>query len=180
MRREIDIEAFVGRMKLNAMNGQYFYGREGHEELLPYTGILPMGEYEVTIIFSRDVGHHTGGWFKNPDYERCFHLSLSFSGSDGGMLSTSRRIERAPQIHALAEKLCRLFYGHDVKYIWAEPPFSKLGKQYQVWHYRAFCDEHWKPIKPRGEVYTREFTEKGWKSFSDLYGHKPDTATTID
>lgn len=30
------------------------------------------------LLFTRDIGHHTSGWWKNPDYERCYHLSLSF------------------------------------------------------------------------------------------------------
>lgn len=38
-----------------------------------------------------------------------------------------------------------------------------------VYHYRLFCDEAWKPIMPRGEVYSTQFTERGWKSFSDLH-----------
>jgi hypothetical protein len=37
----------------------------------------------------------------------------------------------------------------------------------------VFCDERWQPILPRGEVYSREFTEKGWKSFSEMNGGKP-------
>lgn len=28
----------------------------------------------------------------------------------------------------------------------------------------------WQPLKPRGEVYTRKFTEAGWKSYSELHG----------
>lgn len=34
---------------------------------------------------------------------------------------------------------------------------------------QVFCDPAWQPLKPRGEVYTREFTEVGWKSFSELH-----------
>lgn len=30
------------------------------------------------LIFTRDAGMHSSGWWKNPDYERCWHLSLSF------------------------------------------------------------------------------------------------------
>ena len=32
----------------------------------------------TVVIFTRDTGMHASGWFKNPDYERCLHLSLSF------------------------------------------------------------------------------------------------------
>lgn len=32
----------------------------------------------VSVLFTRDTGHHSTGWWKNPDYERCWHLSLGF------------------------------------------------------------------------------------------------------
>lgn len=60
------------------------------------------------------------------------------------------------------------FFGDSQKMIWVEPPYSDDGKRMGVWHYRLFCDEHWQTIKPRGEVYNTHFTERGWKSFSEL------------
>jgi hypothetical protein len=167
-------------MRRIAANGRYHYGREPPEFLEQYTDFVAIGAFTIVMIFSRDVGHHSGGWLKNPDYERCWHLSLSFRGSDGHPMNPARRLERAPQMHRLAERLCDLFYGTNTRYIWAEPPFSKIGKRYQVWHYRVFCNEAWHPIVPRGEVYSKELTEKGWKSFSELYGHKPETVVDID
>jgi len=50
----------------------------------------------------------------------------------------------------------------------AVPPYSSGGKANEVWHYRVFTNPAGEPILPRGEVYSREFTEKGWLSFSDL------------
>jgi hypothetical protein len=114
----------------------------------------------IRIIFTRDEGHHTSGWFKNPDYERCFHLSTSFFNYDAR--------ELAPQSRKESLRWVRLFYGDDARYAWAEPPASPLGKRHDAWHYRVFCDAGWQPIKPRGEVYSLEFTELGWKSFSEL------------
>jgi hypothetical protein len=35
---------------------------------------------------------------------------------------------------------------------------------------RLFCDAGWQPIKPRGEVYSRHLTEKGWRTFSEIHG----------
>jgi len=114
------------------------------------------------ILFTRDTGHHASGWFKNPDYERCWHLSISFRDPETG--------EFASQNHKVAGEWITLFYGDDRRWVWAEPPYSPKGKITEVWHYRLFCDEGWQPIKPRGEVYTRVFTEKGWKSFSEIHG----------
>lgn len=118
------------------------------------------------LLFTRDTGHHTSGWFKNPDYERAYHLSLSFFDP-----VTKDRID---QDKRLARVWCSLFYGADINFLWCEPPWSKPGKQNQVWHYRLFCDPGWQAMKPRKEVYSREFTEKGWKSFSDIHGHRAD------
>jgi len=112
------------------------------------------------LIFTRDIGMHQSGWWKNPDYERCWHLSLSFRDD--------LTMEPAPQNHRIAGQWIEAFYGDNKRYVWAEPPYSERGKTNEVWHYRVFCDPAWHPIIPRGEVYTREFTERGWKSFSDL------------
>lgn len=114
----------------------------------------------ATIIFTRDVGYHSSGWWKNPDYERCYHLSLSFFDQS--------TLEPAPRDLKLTRQIISQVYGRNRKLLWCEPPYSPDGKRNQVWHYRLFCDTGWNPIKPRGEVYGRELTEAGWKSFSDV------------
>lgn len=113
--------------------------------------------YPCTIIFTRDIGYHSGGWWKNPLYERCFHLSIAFPGGKDK--------------HGL-DKIISYLFGLDRKWIWIEPPYSDHGKKNDVWHYRLFCDEQWKPIMPKGEVYSTQFTERGWKSFSELNSKK--------
>jgi hypothetical protein len=51
----------------------------------------------------------------------------------------------------------------------ASPPYTKEGKAVDVWHYRFFIDKATMlPLFPRGEVYSRELTEVGWKSFSEV------------
>lgn len=118
---------------------------------------IPTG---TLLIFTRDAGMHSGGWWKNPDYERCWHLSLSFHDPITG--------ESAPKNTKLTDEWLDAFYGDDQRYLWAESPYSLEGKRRGVWHYRLFCDPSWAPILPRGEVYSKEFTERGWMSFSEL------------
>lgn len=110
--------------------------------------------FDCILIFTRDVGHHTCGWWKNPDYERCYHLSISFPGG------RSRKKEQYI--------LQKLFRGN-CRLLWCEPPYSEGGKKAEVYHYRLFCNEAWEPIMPRGEVYSTQFTELGWKSFSEIH-----------
>jgi len=113
------------------------------------------------LIFTYDSGHHTCGWFKNPDYERCLHLSLSFFDPD-----TQEARERDAR---LTKEWIGAFFGGNADMLWCEPPYYGEGKAREVWHYRLFCDPAWQPIIPRGEVYSTEFTESGWKSYSDVH-----------
>lgn len=114
----------------------------------------------MVTLFTRDYGHHTSGWWKNPDYERCYHLSVSFFDP----LSQEPR----PAENDTVQKLVHGLFGVHRRWLWVEPPYSDEGKRMGVTHYRLFCDEAWQPLKPRGEVYSRELTEAGWLSYSDV------------
>lgn len=124
-------------------------------------------ESGTRLIFTRDEGYHSSGWWKNPDYERCFHLSLSFVGVSGD------EVFLLPKSRRLTEEWITLFFGPDKGLLWAEPPYSREGKASDIWHYRLFCTPDWKPFKPSGEVYDRTWTPRGWKSFSDLAHEAP-------
>lgn len=148
------LNQLVANARLQAQMG-YFDGTELTGQYLAQCRqiFLPM---KAIVIFTRDVGHHSSGWWKNPDYERCYHLSVSFPNG-----FTKRR----------GEVLAKAFFGSDTKLLWIEPPYSAHGKQHEVWHYRLFCNEAWEPIKPSGEVYTPRMP-KGWMSFSERHGNK--------
>lgn len=115
------------------------------------------------LIYTRDSGHHSSGWFKNPEFERCLHLSLSFTEPLEWQI-------RRPHDRRLAEAWARAFWGEGFRWSWGEPPVSPEARRLEVWHYRLFCDAHWQPIKPRGEVYATELTARGWRSASELFG----------
>ena len=128
------------------------------------------------LIFTRDVGHHTSGWLKNPDYERCLHLSCS--PFPEFIISTRRAAD--PTLKTW-RRWAKAFFGDAARYLWAESPKSDTGKRLGVWHFRVFCNEAWEPHLPRGEVYSREFTEAGWRSASQIWEEdRVDVGSTVD
>ncbi len=112
------------------------------------------------LIFTRDIGMHSCGWWKNPDYERCYHLSISYRD----ILTWGMK----PQDKKISFRYVKAFFGDEYKKLWCEPPAYQEGRASDCWHYRLFCDENWQPIKPRGEVYSKELTEAGYKTFSEI------------
>ena len=127
-----------------------------------------------TIIkFTRDRGYHSSGWWKNPEYEFAFHLSLSFRDIETG--------EYAPRNKQLTKEWVELFYGNNKTLIWTEPPHSKEGKQADVWHYRLFVHEDWRtPLLPRKEVYSKDFTPSDWKSWSEVQADLDAAAAALE
>ena len=119
----------------------------------------------ASIVFTKEKGYHSGGWWKNPDYERCFHLSIGFLEAPFAFPQPNS----VPFQKSEGETIARAFFGDDVKLSWFEPPYSEKGKLLGVGHYRLFCDRGWQPFKPRGEVYNTDWTPEGWQSFSDLH-----------
>lgn len=155
-------------LKRKSLKG-FWYGTEPPDHLEQFKGFhVPTG---TQLIYTRDIGMHTAGWLKNPDYERCLHLSLSFWYVPGDVLMPSgSHVEMypVPRDVKLSKEWVDLFFGESKRYLWAESPKSDYGRKMEIWHYRVFCDEAWQPIVPRKEVYSREFTEAGWQSFSEI------------
>src|SRR5665213_1761501 len=114
------------------------------------------------LIFTRDSGHHTSGWFKNPDFEWCQHLSISFR--EPFNFRKPRQFDST-----LADEWVEIFFGDDRRHAWKESAKTAEGKRIEVVHWRVFCDQYFRPIHPRGEVYSTEFTEKGWQSWGELH-----------
>jgi len=113
------------------------------------------------LILTREQGYHSSGWWKNPDYERCWHLSLSFRDPETG--------EHRARDKKESEQWIDEVFGATKTLLWIEPPFGPEGKHADVWHYRVFYAPGWEvPILPRKEVYSRDFTPAGFLSWSDL------------
>ena len=124
----------------------------------------------TNLWFTRDVGHHTSGWWKNPMYDRCLHLSLSFweVGRDEG--GSHLPVAPRPPDRRLTKEWVSLFFKEWENGVVCEGPYSEEGKKLGVWHYRLFCSPNWMPWIPLGEVYSRQYTEAGWMSWSERRG----------
>jgi hypothetical protein len=160
-------ELIAANMRLNACQA----GEHRGHGLPPPSCVYRHRPTGTVLIFTRDSGMHTCGWFKNPDYERCYHLSVSFRDPATGI---PRPFERK-----LADQWVQAFYGEDRRLVWTESPKSDVGRTHEVWHYRLFCNPMWRPMKPRGEVYSRELTEVGWQSWSEQHPTDPDASHLV-
>jgi hypothetical protein len=153
----VDFPTIVGSQRMAAMRMPYTGHGENLDSLRFY--IVPL---KALCLFSLDTGYHTSGWWKNPDYDTCWHLSISYQDMESGDLG--------PQDHKTSWRIIRAFFEANYKLVWSEPPYSKEGKEHDVWHYRLFIDRATGlALFPRGEVYSRELTEAGWKSFSEVH-----------
>lgn len=103
------------------------------------------------LIFSRD------SMWKGPDYEFCWHLSIS-PLQVGFVREFTISAQRA---------WVAAFFRDNERLLWLEGQYSDVGKAHEVNHWRLFVSEDWlTPILPRGEVYSK----LGWKSWSELHG----------
>lgn len=154
------------------------------DRCLPYTGQMTPANQAIIracshferrtgtrLIFTRDADPHLSGWWKNPDFARNRHLSLSY-------VDPELRLDRSHD-HRLSRLWTQAFFGDDAKLLWCEPPSSSTGKAHDVWHFRLFMELDWRTaLKPRGEVYTKRNTPAGWLSWSDLQEHLRDQGQT--
>ncbi|WP_449408035.1 hypothetical protein [Microbacterium maritypicum] len=104
----------------------------------------------MSILYTLDRGAHASGWWRNSEYETCFHLSIV--GLHRNEYCEISEVERRAWAVAL--------FGEHASKCWNEPPAYK-GDPYRsapasasTWHTRLFVDQQLRPIIPRGEVYT--------------------------
>lgn len=99
----------------------------------------------VRAIFTQDHGAHASGWWRNSEYERCFHLSLSHAKSNAQPTGEGEKLTRAE-----LEAWAAAFFTTNVRWLWLEPGYEHKD----VTHLRLFVDPDGTPILPKGEVYT--------------------------
>lgn len=107
----------------------------------------------VRIVLTYDVGHHACGWWRNSDYNQCWHLSVSWPAGVPVPGRPPTYLEAPPDAEVRA--WARALFGEHVVWTWTEPPASTLDpyRRPGVAHVRLFTDRAGAPILPEGEVY---------------------------
>lgn len=112
----------------------------------------------VSVLISYDVGPHSNaGWWRNSQYDRCWHLSIV-----GVLRNTSSLlpIQYATLDRDEVSAWGLAVFGPDVVKAWNEPPATEndphrtAEPSRYTWHTRLFTDRDMRPIIPEGEVYT--------------------------
>lgn len=116
-------------------------------------------ELGIRLLLSKDKMHHSVGWWRNAEYEYCWHLSMS-AWDRGRMLSN---FTGDPEdIPAAEERYWTFaFFPEHFDKLWHEPggtdprltPAEKMRNRHFA-HLRLFLDpETFEPFIPEGEVY---------------------------
>lgn len=183
-------DSMLAKVRLSA-NAGHFDGRETAANMAYIRRCTWFhGASGTQFIYTRDTGHHSSGWMKNPDFERCWHFSVSFREplqwpedrimSQDFLLRMGMIFPQAPFDKRLAALWARALLEDMHRYAWVESPKSPEGKHLEVLHYRVFCGPDWQVISPRGEVYSTQHTEPDWRSWSEIHGADAPAPSTLN
>lgn len=126
-------------------------------------------ELTVSLSFSRDRMHHSVGWWRNAEYEYCWHLSVAAKVVDGASQEAWSDATFEPFPHDELRYWVAAFYGKDIDKTWTEPGGTdprltpaERRVHATMWHVRLFlhpemlspAGEPFYPFIPKGEVYT--------------------------
>lgn len=131
----------------------------------PWAGCGPPGTPErmsaltepgrpTSVMLSFDQGTHASGWWRNSEYDSCYHLSVCHP--------TATAIEACSDAEVRA--WARAAFPHHYQWTWTERPLSAGAAEQStvrcgvervpnVAHVRLFTDQAGQPILPMGEVY---------------------------
>lgn len=121
-------------------------------------------EIWVRLLLSRDRGHHSSGWWRNAEWEYCWHLSVSSRPAVEARMAVIGLREDVGYIDRPREEEVywgRLFFGEHASMVWHEPggtdprlSLAESRRNKSISHLRLFLDpETFEPFIPDGEVY---------------------------
>jgi hypothetical protein len=114
-------------------------------------------DHPTRVLVSFDMGAHASGWWRNAEYDRCWHVSISHPA---GVVAGERPHHIEPPSVAETQAWARAAFPVPYRWCWLEPPASPDSYDVQqqrrrpgVAHIRLFLDRRSRAILPRGEVY---------------------------
>lgn len=162
----------IGRaMRFKARQGWY----TGDERSLALYGArrvvraITEPELVMSLLLSRDRRHHSVGWWRNAEYEYCWHLSMAAKAigppvDQGGWAAADFEEIPRGEVKAWTD----IIFGEHVDKLWFEPggidprlTREEARTHAKFWQMRLFLDpelldargEPHVPFIPRGEVY---------------------------
>lgn len=161
------LDALVKHAQRTARGMRLFNGKASAENsvhIIRSSSLLHLdADRQILVIYTRDYRAAGVPWFKNPELQYCFHLSLALRGP---------RDKPLPYNAEEGARVVRGFWGDDALRAWVEPAYNPEGQERDIWHYRLFTDEEGKPIVPKGEIgelYRPRGAPKHWRRFSDVH-----------
>jgi len=120
-------------------------------------------ELNIRLLFTRDKMHHSVGWWRNADFEYCWHLSISaWAGELEPGRSPRDMGAESEDVPEDEERYWTFaFFPNDYDKLWHEPggtdprltPEEKMRHRHFV-HLRLFLHPiTMQPFIPEGEVY---------------------------
>lgn len=135
------LRAWKRNARSHPWNGQH---HPDHRQSLLTSALLEPGRW-TRLLLTFDVGYHASGWWKNEQYDRCWHLSASHP--------TEVALETPDEREVF--EWAQLLWGEHASKAWIEGAASTLDpyRLPNIVHARLFVDDHDEPIIPHGEVY---------------------------
>jgi len=150
--------AVARRLYRRAMRGWYTGDERSLRRYAGKADVRPSPELWIRLLFSRDRMHHSVGWWRNAEYEYCWHLSMSAWDATTGPPAHGKPEDIPPEVERY---WTHAFFPADFNKVWHEPggtdprltPREKMRHRHFV-HQRIFLDpETFQPFVPQGEVY---------------------------
>lgn len=121
-------------------------------------------EVWVRLLLTRDRMHHSVGWWRNAEYEYCWHLSISARPAVSARLARIGLAESVGYVDLDRPEETywgRLFFAEHAGKVWHEPggtdprlTRAEAHRHSSISHLRLFLDpETFEPFIPTGEIY---------------------------
>lgn len=153
------------RMMGQAARGWFTGDRQSLSKFRAMEDVIARTEpsLQIRLQITKDKQHHSSGWWRNAEYEYCWHLSMSAWDRAGALYTFGPRDDLREDLPKEEERYwAHAFFPNDFDKLWHEPgggdPETPLvearRRAAHLSHLRLFLDPiTMEPFIPKGEVY---------------------------